>query len=858
MIRNKYNAFMGRNSRASSGDRNGRMPVSIPPQAADSTQGSHHSLGKESKLSFLSLRSRIKNYLGISEVEAPKVGLAWVTRFLFQIGFVVAWTIVTALWVENFGIANLLWLFLFDAGLCALGTVLAGIFLPRVGLRPFLLFATGGAVVLLLSSLFFAAQSILFFALVILAKDFFCTQLNIALYRLHETFFSPSEAQRFMPVVESAVTIGAVTGAGLTIAALSSLSPQFVLVVWVSALIALGFTIWRIPQKLHIIPAFFRVSEEKVSAHPLVEALHGLRKTKFLRHLAGVLILQAAVFTIIEFQFTQNVQSSVEHGKPEVHSVTSENLQASIFSDMRENVGEISHEIKEEVAYVSSHLVMHKTLAHALGMFHLIFAVLALLVQFCTPAIIRSLGVVGSMMAYAVILFVGIAGLALGYGSINFLRLIQHGTGSIGETPYHISFYSIFSHSRESVRLFFEGILKPLGMAAGVFILLSFSPLTVLTILGTMAAILVIICVPMRQSFTRLSQENLDETENVEGMIHSIEVLAQRGHDKAEEILSEKLRNREEHSIVREKIIATISQIGAPDSVHTYLAILRDESEPLETKIQILDSLLQIHIPESYWGRHTFTRYHLLETLKNMFHTMQHTHIRKLIVMNLFQHLPKNEIAPFFLEEMNGTNEKVQAVFLRSCRMFEDPEITFYIHEYLNHRNPRIRSHAVIALWKFEKSHTELRKVLLNLLESDDAQSQIAALYALGEVGDTDSRLQIEDFADHHDAKLRLHALLALAKLRDERAIQGLLEILFGDDFHLSRDAFSMLSRVPDSIRSKIRKHIQREVSQKVFEILQDKEKPEDLSEERWNYLSWLYRMAGRFDDLVAMEQCGK
>ncbi|MCF7906052.1 MFS transporter [Candidatus Gracilibacteria bacterium] len=795
----------------------------------------------------------LKKYIGVSDVEAPRVKVAWITRFLFQVGFVVAWTIVTALWVENFGIGNLLWLFLADAVLYIASTFLASIVLPRVGLRSFLLGSTGITALCVLISFFFPPQSLIFFALVVLGKDLFFSQLNIALYRLHETFFSPSEAQRFMPVIESAITIGAIAGALLTISFLSFTSTQSVLFIWLLSLLSMGMIVFACPRTLHEIPVFFREREEKVSNRPLREAFHALKTTPFLKHLGIILVLQAAMFTVIEFQFTYNVQSHIVPHEEEYHAVAPQYLQASLLSDVVEQAKEVGHALSEDVQYISSRLIMHETLAHDLGMFHLIFAVIALLVQLGTPFVIRSFGIVGSVMAYFFILFVALAAFVLGYGNINLLRTIQHGAHSIGEAPYHISFYSIFSHSRESVRLFLEGLLKPIGIALGVLGLFLLSSVTVMWAVTIAAALVLLVCLLMRRSFTHLSQKNLDQSENIEGMIHSIEVLAQRGHDKPEEILSEKLRNKAEHEIVREKIITTISQIGSPRPVHTYLEILRDTSESEETKIQVLESLFRLQIQESYWEKHAFTRYHLLKTLKELFCSTNHTHIQKLVVMNLFRHLPSHEVVPFFLEQMKSMDEKIQSVFLRSCRVFNDPEIAYYIQEFLEHKNARLRSHAVIALWKFQKSKNFLRNVLKELLESEDISDQISALYAIGEVGDQMLREMVLDFADHHEKILRLHALISLAKLGDERAVCGLLEMMFEEDMELSRSAFFMMLRVPETIRLKIEKRIQMEVSRQVFKILQGQNSPTDIPSHILGRLAWLYRMAGRYDDLVAM-----
>ncbi len=800
---------------------------------------------------------KLEKRLGISDLEAPRIRLAWGARFLFQIGFVVSWTIVTALWVENFGIHHLLWLFLIDACLYLFGTGVASFLLPRLGVFSFLSATISLTALFGWASFLFDPSQFVFFALVILAKDLFFSQTNIALYRYTEELFSPSEAQRFMPIIESAITIGALAGAGLTLWFLAFNSTQFVLTLWLASLVLLAFLILSTSHVLHTIPRF-RPAEETSSQKPLRDAFHALRKVKFLRHILLVLLLQASLFTIVEFQFTRNVHSHIVPSH-EVASVEMP-LHASLLTDIKHSVERTTHEVKETFAKASSHLIMHKSLAHDLGMFELIFAAIALFVQFLvTPRTLKNFGVVWSIFSYFLILFLAVASTILGYFNVNWLRAIQHGTHSIGEAPYHISFYSLFAHSRESVRLFLEGCVKPVGMILGVGLIYFVPASFIFHAVLVVVALILVMCIPMRKSFTALSQKNLESEEDIEGKLHSIEVLSQRGHQNALSILASELRKKEGNPIIREKIIEALLDLRQPEVVHTYLEILRDADETFETKIQALDALTRLTIPPSYWDRHVFTRYHLLQTLRQLFETTNHGHLRKLVVMNLFQHLPSHKVAPFFLEKMAEADEKLQSIFLRSCQMFDDPEIVFYLQEYLRHPNSRIRSHAVIALWKFQEKEI-LRPLLQEMLHSDSEEAQVSALYAIGEVGDHALVEAVSEFAQHSTGWVRMQALIALAKLGDERAVGGLLSLLFGPDEALSQATFQMLKRVPEDMRNLIEREIQVEVSSRVAQILRPWKHVSlakvrtDLPSSVYTLLKRLYRFADRYDDLMAVE----
>jgi len=800
----------------------------------------------------------IKKLLGITELESSRLKLCWGARFLFQIGFIVSWIILTALFVEQFGIHNLLWFFLFDAGLYMVGSGIASFLFPRLSLRTFLLFLIASTAVLVGGSFFFQPTQLAFFIFVILAKDLFFSQINIALHRLTEHLFSPSEAQRFMPKIESAITIGSVVGAALMVFFIDMISDQSVLWLWMGSLLGIGLLITFMPKILHTIPSFLKPKIQKQNQkNPLEEGLRGIGKILFLKHLLVMLLLQVVVFTIIEFEFTKEIQSHIvpagEHH--EVH-VPAKAMQVSLFTEVLEKAKDVQHATQEKVETISSQLIMRKSLAHDLGVFHLFFALFALCIQFfLTPRVLQYFGVIGSMFSYFFLLLAGLAFAILGYGGVALTRAIQHGTHSLGESAYHISFYSVFSHRRESVRLFLEGIIRPLGIGLGVLLLFFVPSVFIFPIAAGVTAILLLICFPSWKSFTQLSKANLESEQNIEGKLHSVEVLGQRGHKDRADILVQKLQHRDEIDLIREKIIHTISAINDPRVVHTYLNILRDKEENLETKMRVADSLFHLNIPTSYWEDHAFTHYHLRETLQELFAKAKHPHFKKLLVMNIFKHSPNHEVAPFFLKNMRKADDKLKSVYLRSCRMFDDPEIVFYVRKYLEYRDPRIKSHAVIALWKFEEKEP-LRAILQELVTNKQVKHQISALYAIGEVQDKMQKETLHEFMNHESDNLRLHALVALAKLGDARALPGLLDILFGKDQKLSQKAFYMLDRVPREIRIQLQRKIQAEVSREVFAILHSEAfltAPKNIMAR----LQWLYKMAGRHDDIVAMGQLG-
>jgi len=809
---------------------------------------------------------KIYKKLGIVRHEIARVRIAWGCRFWFQIGFVVAWTIATAMFVERFGIQNLWWFFSADAVLVLVGTIFAGFCLPRLQLRQFLLGSILLTIALLAVALAFSPKSVWFFVFLIGAKDLFFAQLNIALYRQTETFFSPNEAQKMLPIIESASIIGTIVGAFVLLQFLGIFETKWTLGIWIFALSMVGFLVYRVPKILCLLPSF--ASEEKLNPHrknPLREATHGMGTRSFFRHIAVILCLQAVVFTIIEFEFTKYVQSHIL--PPETHaSAPNLDLQASVFGDFAEKTKSAANFVREEarvaieqVKTLTPRLIAHKTLAYDLGMFHLLFGLLALVVQLAiTSRVLERIGVVRSLISYFAVLLAGIGSLIFGYGGVSALRGIQHGFLSIGESAYHISFYSIFSHRREAVRLFLEGIVKPIGILVGVALIVWIPSEFIFPVAAIFSALAAIAGIPMQKSFTDLSHQNLvDSEQGIASRLHSIEVLGQRGHRDSAVILSQEIQKKSSHPIVREKIIATATKINDPQIVHAYTEILLDPRENDEIKIQVLESIFHLQNLEKYWHGREFSQQRLLNAITKIFEKTNHEHLKKLATMNLFRQLPSPEIVSFFQKTMQKSSDELKSVCLRSCTVFRDPGIVFFLKKYLNHKNPRIRGHAVIALWDFGDRET-LQKVIEKLLDGKTDEEKIAGIYAVGETKNREQEQKCVDFSCSDSTEIRLHALIAMAKMRNRHCIRPLREICLGHDEELARRAARMCKRVHPTILEEIRHEIQHEVSRRVEEVLhphrRQKFSLENLPARTLRRLKWWYRLAQRYDDLVAMD----
>ena len=794
---------------------------------------------------------------GIPVHEKPRIKFLWSLRFLYQVGFIFVWTVLTSVYLDLFGIENLPYLILGDASLFLLGSFLSNMFFIRFDIRNFLIGTISAVILFVLCSLIFIENSAIFFISAIIAKALFYSQVHIGILRKNESLFSPEEAKRTMPLIDSAVTLGTIFAAIMFLVLLKFMPTEKLLAFWLFPLIGLFWLVVKSPQILSETPSFHEVDlkKEKIG---FKGAFKSIRKTSFLSLMMIIVFIQSSLFMVAEFKFLKSVQ---DHSiQTEVHFDHNKNphlLETNLIQDLSEKAKKVAQEVKAEV-------FVHQSLAHDLGVLSLFFGIIALIFQlFLASRILEKFGIINTMLLHSLGFLTVILSFVFGGVSMNVIRGYQHGVHSLFESAYHMTFYSIFSNKRELIRHFFEGVIRPLGVILGtllVMLVLKFELFALSWLMLFLIVFLVFLVFPIKKEFTLLTKNNLFMDKSLLAKIHSIETLGQKGHDEALAILSEELL-RTSRLDVQEKIIKTLSKIGDSAIIHVYVDILTDKKAETELKILILNSLLSLKSLRSYWGEHAFSQHHLLKILRELFAKSKHKYIKKLVIMNIFMHLPHHQVVPFFLETINTADDDLKSVCLRSsAELFADPEIKYYLKKYLSDTNPRLRGHAVIALAPFY-NQSVLDTVLSDLLHTNNQESLIAGIYAVGETQNLKFLQELYDLSTHKSYQIRQHALVALAKLDQFKIIPQLLEFIFDNDEFKSRSVLSMLQRkTSKEFMDVLRNEIHLEVSKNVLTVLvKHKIKKRDhlinLSKEIRLYLIRLYKLSEKYDHVIMFEE---
>ncbi len=815
------------------------------------------------------------NTINLALTMRTRVGFMWFLTFFYQAGFILAWIVTTSLFIEFFGIQNLLFLFLFEAGLVFLGSLLSHFFLQKIEVTKILLFSAGIILFLIFAGFFLQegeSNQIEFLFLGIIAKDLLYPRLRIGIIRKTEELFSPLQAEKAVPIIDSALTIGLVVMAGIILLILEffpGLNTQELLFVWILPLLLIGGMLLFEKKILKKIPHLYDKKDPyEHQGSSFRKIFNDLKQHPFLKYLVVVILLQSFLYTTTEFAFIRDLDANFEKSETIELFNSSQSLQANIFKNFANNIEKMTTDTVERVIQkTKSRVYAHETLLHDLTGLSLIFGIIALFVQFIvTPWALSKYGIVrainGYFAGFLVFTFSFIWG---GHLAINMVRGYEHSFHSLFMSGYHLSFYSVVEKNREFLRHIVEGMITPLGIILGVIVVyllkmffwLDFLPLVITVLAGLTLAISFL----MQRSRTHLAQKNLSDAENISQKIRAIEVLGQKGQHNSHKLLSAELKNSRHPLILREKITETLTAHQKVEIVHTYIAILSDENEPENIKMRVLESMLKIEDLRNYAKKRHFMNYKMVEVLKKLFEKTKDSYLRKLLIMNIFKHLSASEVVPFFHRIMNSQDDILQSLCLRSCVVFEDPDLISFIVPYLEHRSARVRSHALIALWKLHETEEEyLREILDNLLESDDPEAKVAGIYAVGEIKDKKSLFKLRGLFREEDLEVRLHSLVARAKMNDHACVSGILELMFAADNEMAYKVFRMLKRgLPAKIREKLQEATYREVARRVHEIVgpyvKINNQNDKLSASVLDYLQRLYHFVGRHDDLLILKQ---
>jgi HEAT repeat protein len=762
------------------------------------------------------LSSIFEKLFNVNRSEGKRVAFSWFINFFYRIGFVIGWTIIVGMFVGRYGIIMLPILFVVNAAFSIIGTLLYSTFIERFKKDDIIFFSVAIATfILLLASQFGESHPIVFFALLLAAEAVFLVQLKIVSNGFIETLFTPLESERTFPLIESSETIGGII-AGVLVSLLSNtIATSSFVYFWVTSILFILPCVLYYKIGMRDVERL-ALEEEKHDApsglfERLSDSISQIRHVSFIKGLFFVVVFQWIFANLIEFQYTKAV---------------SENISAAVLG---------------------SGSGFEHALVHNLGTLFILFSASALFIQlFVGGRLISSLGIVGSLLLYPVVMLLSVFGLSVQYGfPTAVLAQTNHTiTHAIYLNSYHSAYYSIKEHFREHTREFLEGIVRPFGALLGTGMLIlaqrfySGQNLTLVINLVMIVVLFVLFFViySLQGRYTKLACHNLLKSDNKIERVEAIEILSQKGHKSGLPVLLSVLNDPKESDYIKIKILHALSELQDFDAIDGIIQMFKERK--IEIRFAAVSALLKYQSVKNFFFKHVFHEYRMIEALKDLYGKEKNEEIRSVIVHLLSRLNPVGTFG-FLLDALKNTKGLLRADVIIALGRYNDNHVIPYIEPFLHSNSPIEKAASIVALWKYDEYRDDLEFMLDKMFKHNSKNIVRAAVYAVGELKLKSKRKECVKYLDSKDKDLKFCAVLSLAKMGYADSVKAIVDILFGEDQEFSFEMKRALNRLNHEGRKLIDKKVRKLVSSKINMLLL-KTKAKSLNHLNTKYLKYL------------------
>jgi len=733
------------------------------------------------------------------------------------------WTVLIAMFITKFGIASLPYFFILYAIFRILSAFIYANYINQFRKDLIIIFsAISGCLVLFVGLLFSSLNSGLFLIISIGVLAVFFSQIYILNSAFAEDLFSPLESERTFPIIESSETIGGIVG-GLIISSFSySIQPVVLVYLMMSSLLFIIPIILLHRQILKKLP-FIHFKKKKVFSKINIQGIKNsfmnMKQFPFLKVLMFVMLGQWLFNNLLEFQYTSAVFQGVSEG---------------------------AHAEQE--------------LTHGLGSMQILFHSFALLMQLLVASRIMSfLGVINSMLLHPLVTLFSLGTLLFrfGFASAVVTKINFEMTSIIFINSYHNSYYAMRHNIREQIREFLEGFIQPLGALTGMILLLileqifhdSFLTTSITILMIIIMGTLLAIVMKNENKYTHIAVKNLTHSNDIILQLNAVEVLGQKGHRGATEILTKTLKNPLIDDKVKIKILETLGHMHDQDSILEILDCLKSNNPDI--KIAALKSINKFERIEKDIIRYPFSHYRINEILKDIFSKEEDREIKTLII-TIITKMNKNDIAPFIFDLLKTDDNRLIADCISVCSYFNDINLVHYLLPYLNSEDPKIRANTIQALWQYKHYRIKLMPVLEDMLHSDILREKVAGYRLAGDIKAIHEKNRLKESLKASDPLERLEAAGALCKMKFYEGVKIFVEAIVSEDEKLKKRAFKLLDAVPNQIASSIKNSLLRRVSAYINFILAESNKSslEDLDTDTLIKLRKAYELVNDHEEV--------
>lgn len=776
----------------------------------------------------------LNKIFNITHHEWPRVLFSITLKTLLQIVFIIWSTLLTATFLEKYHIVNLPVLYIFTSLAIIFWSLVFSFFIEEINKKRFLIWLSVTSVFVIAWTWIVLERSVLFFVLLIIFVSICLTQLNIILSNFIEELFSPLEAERTLPLIESSEPIWGIIWWALLafwaerIPIESFFKILFFLLVCIMVLLSFTIILEKIPK---LISASDIEDHSDSKFKNMIRGFSHIKWIKYLRWLVVVVFLHFSLFTLIWYQYTSALDKIVLH----------ENEIESTYQG--EYNSEIQHS-NDTHSYASE-------LAHWLWLWHILFSIWLFISQsFFTSRIMERFWIMNTMTIFPIALILPAFSM-LSYFSVftaistkAFLEVFWW----MHRAAYFSSFYALKTSIRDQVKEFLEWIVRPMWMLFGTIFLFVLSMFFHGSNLHSIISLVIFISIismyiilrKLKARYTFMINKNIENESSVSSKLMAIEILAQKWHEWSEYILWEML-NHEKLPEIKEKIIEAIARIWSTQSIPDILNCLKDENQIVQ--YEAIKALVRY---KNIWKNvfsQWFAKYRIINALETLILSTK-SHELKSLALEVFTHIDNPTIIPFFISVLDASDDDIKADLIYICKYFDDVNIAYYIEKYLNSSNPNVKASVIISLWQFHQFRIKLTIILSSLLISKNKKEKIAAIYALWEIQWIHEVKTLNDILmNSKDSDIKIEAAIALAKIWDSSAVEHILQAILNKDKLFALWIKRRIKLASYYVKNHIKNLLIYEITQRINEIVAefDTNILDDLSDKTLELLMHYY-----------------
>lgn len=649
----------------------------------------------------------VLSLVNVYDEEFSEVFVMWFLSFVYRLCMVLGWTVMVAFFVGQYGVKFLPVLFALHAFSNILGSLFFGKIIGKFEKSSLSLYlAIITSFLFAITAFVYTVSPEVFLLASLVSVSLFLSQFKIVRSLFAESIFSPTQAARVFPVIESAETFGVLVGGSL-VAFLSLIFPlhKIFLVMVVCMLLCVPTILYYLDKSM-LIPyrSLFSIPEKGIVIEEDKDLNWGLvrdqiKNNKFVSYLFMIVLFQFIFFGILEFHFTFVVE---EFSKNYHHSG---GLESNLAAD--------------------------------LGLIHAVFASVVLFMQlFVTSRLLNYLGAISTMLISPIVMIVSTIGMLFGFSfpSVLIARFNQEVTHVLHYNAYHTSYYALSHKFRTAVIELMEGVVRPLGTIVAMMVLfcLNYFLPAQFTMYSNIFSLFILVCIILLtkrfgKEFNNKPIHSLQMSESLIEQMTAMEIL-ESVSDK--EINVEKVKDLLQHrdsleSVVKGRLYKYIGRHGSPEDVF----FLIDRYEFEDCKPEILESINTLfHSKISGFGEHVFTLEYMYQFYDKLIdEKVDCENYGELIIFLSLFYVHSGNVSAIVTLCDRILNDENSLYFVEALKNMNDAGMYHLFKKYLSCDSAKIRM-AFLTLLDVYMPYEQVKSLVRSCLVSSDNDAVVFGL----------------------------------------------------------------------------------------------------------------------------------